>query len=283
MIKIKSYVKLNIAALHRRLARPYGLWLLARLLDTRGQGKVRAIDLRRAACKYMHCHRQTVWRALQKQTDFWLPCNQPGWIRYIGVRELAQLWDIDLERHPVFIDLTELSTLQGLRAALLNTLFAGKARTISQARLGQLIDRVPRSIRHYLDSPALEKQHNIMVREANPPPLDVPLDPDLAKTGHFRGNINGRLRLLKRLPNTYFNPRADTAPFGLVKYSYKGSSLPKGSPRRLYFTKSAAARRAIERLIEGERIFCQLDGKTDAYGRLLWQGWERTFEVTQAC
>jgi len=283
MTKLKSYVELNIEALNRRKARAYTIWLLARALDPQGSGWVLSHHLRQAACKYMNCHRQTVWRALRQRTDFWLPCPDPKWIRYQSVGKLAETWGLILYRHPVYIDPTDFSTLQQLRATLLHTLFAGKPRTISHAKLGDLAHRTRGSVTRYLDSDKIEKHGNVMVCTAKPSPPDDPIDATLAKQGYFRSKINGLHRLLKRLPNTYFYPQAKTAPFGQIKNMQEGSSIPQGSFSRVFFTKSAAQRQAVESLLEGERIFCQQDGKTDAYGRRLWQGWSCTFGATQAC
>lgn len=280
--QVKTYIELNLAALRRRQARPYALWLLARLLDTRGEGRVRERDLYHTALSIMQCSRKTITRALSRDNGLWRECFWPDWIHYASVEQVANAWKTPLQHHPVFIPLETFRTLAKLRQALHNSFFANKPHTISQSTLGTLIDRTRRTVQRYLDTPTIEKHANIATCSIKPPPSADPMPPDLASTGYFRTRLDGQIVVARHLPNTYFCPGAITAPFGQVKNQRGASSLPTGAPRRVFFTKPKAQARAIEQLIDGESIFCLKNDKVRTPMRT-WQQWTCTFGITQSC
>lgn len=233
------------------------------------------------------CHRQTIWRAVRDGMGTLFRAKVRGRLYFRGARQLADMWGIELGEHPVLLSIDKLSSLRRIRQGLVASWCTNRDRTISAAKLGELVGRTPRWARRYLTQPDIEKQPNIMLSAEPPPPFGQAIHPDLARQGYHRTKVNGYWRLAKYLPNTY---RADlvTAPFGIVKYLTASSSMtrgqrPQGALRRVFYHRPKAHPRAVNRLQDGETVFLAQEKLVDFWGRACWHGWTRQWGVVGQC
>lgn len=276
--RVKTYVELSFAALRGRVERPYFVWLLARGLDPSGSGRISLKAVRDFVADRRIATRQTLLRWLgQGDGIFWTRSRTH--LRLKGLLTVALTLDVDLRRHPVYLPIEGFRSLGRFRRALVGSFFGDKKRPMSHSTLGELIGRTPRSVGRYLRG--VPKTPKVMVSDRRPPPFSEPVHPDLAQQGYFRTKVDGQWVLAKRLPNSYYAP-AETAPFGMVKRSYASSSLPEGL-RRCFYRNPKAAARAVEGLLEGERIFVLQEGKRDFWGCEVWTGWSRTLGMVGVC
>ncbi|MEA3406612.1 MAG: hypothetical protein U9R48_00850 [Chloroflexota bacterium] len=290
MLRIKTYPELNVAAVRGRKETPLRIWYLCRHLDVAGEGRVHLSTLRSFVREHDLFSRQTLWRGLQEAHEtFW---RRDGEILYYrSLHKVAEEMGVDLHRHPVNIPLRSFASMGALRAAFVSSLFADKERMIAQETLATLSARHRRTVQRYLKRAKVTRCPNVMIsRRENTRQLSR----EMAEEGYFRGCIEDRWFLCRRLPNTYYWPQATTCAYGLVKHywmprvttsssTHKASnwhptsSTTRGAPRRRYFTKPKAVARATERMWEGERIYEQRKG-TGGQGWRLWRGYMRVGE-----
>lgn len=283
---VKTYVELNIEALRRRMERPLMAWGLSRSLS-KGCPYVTIKRLTRFVETQGLCHRQTIWRAVRDGMGTLFRAKVRGRLYFRGAREVAEIWGVDLTQHPVFLAIDKLSSLKRIRQGLVASFCTNRDRTISAAKLGELVARTPRWARAYLTQPDIEKQPNIMISEQAAPPFGQAIHPDLACRGYHRTRVNGQWRLARYLPNTY---RADfgTAPYGIVGYPTASSSLtrgkrPKGALRRVFYHRPKAQPKAVNRLQDGQTVFLAQGNTKDFWGARIWHGWTRQWGAVGRC
>ena len=293
-VTIKSYPDLSLAVMRRRLEPQYRFWLLARHLDPKGSSRIPIKRLRTFLVQHHLCDRKTLFRALNQPSIFWVKYGR--WLKLRGVLKIADALDVELRSQPVMLPLACFCSLRELRAAFVASYFAGKPRTIAIDTLAILTGRTRRSIIRYLDSSHVKRTRNAMSSVRRP---SRHLHPDLAKEGYFHTKVDGRYRLVKRMPNTY-ETDLETAPRGITRKQTRRTSLsteetpppgdeprsspeggassgPGGSPRRLYYRKQRAANRALQSLSPGETVYTLCPGRQDALGFQLWRGYS-TYE-----
>ncbi len=288
MLHIKTYPELNVAAVRGRVEAPLRIWYLCRHLDAAGEGRIHLSALRAFVREHDLFSRQTLWRGLEEEHEAGRrsgPCDgrksgpcETFWRRdgdtlyYRSLHKVAEALDVPLHHHPVKIPLKSFASMGELRAAFVCSLFADKERMIAQETLAALSERHRRTVQRYLKRAEVERYPNVMIsRRGN----TRQLTPEMAEEGYFRGCIEERWFLCRRLPNTYYWPQATTCAYGLVKhYWYPSSSTTRGAPRRRYFTKPKAVVRATERMWEGERIYERRKG-IGGQGWRLWRGYMR--------
>lgn len=284
--QVKSFVKLNMEAMRRRQERPLMIWMLARALS-RGCPWIHTKEIREFVEAHDLCHRQTVWQAIQDGMGTLFRHEIEGRLHCRGAREIADLWGVELTEHPVFLPIDRLSSLAGIRRAMVVSFVTNKEPMIAVAKFAELVRRTPRWARRYLTQPDIEKQFKVMVSERPPPPFAQAIDPELAGQGYHRAKINGQRRLVKHLPNRY-RGHFVTAPYGIVKHPTAASSLtkgqrPQGDVRRVFYDRPKAQPRAVNRLQDGETVFLAQGETKDCWGRQCWHGWTRRWGVVGRC
>ena len=289
-VMIKSYPDVSLAVMRRRLEPAYRVWLLARYIDAPGRGAIPLKDLRSFAALHGLCTRRTLERALRHPSLFW---HKYGSELYLtGLLKVAELLGVKLRHPPVRIPLVAFASMEDLRAAFVASYMAGKPRTIAIDTLAALTGRSRRTIVRYLRSQHITKSPNVM-RSVRRPSAD--LEPELAEQGYYRGRVNGRPCLVKRMPNTY-ETDLETAPRGMARKerqrpsfssaegpstgeessssSTEGDSSPyPGAPRRLYYSVAKRASRALQSLSPQETIYIECTGRQEASGARLWRGY----------
>jgi len=277
VLRIKTYPELNVAAVRGRKETPLRIWYLCRHLDAAGEGRVDLSTLRVFVREHDLFSRQTLWRGLAGNHEtFW---RRDGEVLYYrSLHKVAESLNVALRHHPVRIPLQTFASMGELRAALLCSLFADKERTIAQETLATLSARHRRTVQRYLKRAKVKRYPNVMISRRD---NTRQLSREMAEEGYFRGCIEDRWFLCRRLPNTYYWPQATTCAYGLVKhYWHPTSSTTRGAPRRRYFTKPKAVARATERMWEGERIYERRKG-TGGQAWRLWRGYLRVGEMVR--
>ena len=287
---IKSYVEISLAVMRRRLEDQYRVWLLARHLDPKGSSRVQIKRLREFVLRHRICTHKTLQRALRDPSIFWIKYG--GWVQLIGVLKVADVLGVELRSQPVMLPLSAFSSMFHLRAVFVASYLSGKPRTIAIDTLSKLTGRSRSAIIRYLKSPHVVKIPNAMSSVRRP---SRHLDPDLARQGYFHTRVNGRWRLVKRMPNTY-ETDLETAPRGMTVKQRRRSSLsteeapspgeathgspeegascdPRGIARRRYYQKQRAAHRALQSLSPDETVYTLCPGRHDDLGFQLWRGW----------
>lgn len=293
-ITIKSYPKLNLAVMRWRRELQYRFWLLARHLDPKGSSRIPIKRLRAFVIKHNICTRKTLFRALNRPSIFWVKYG--GWLKLRGVLKVADALDVEFQSEPVMLPLADFSSMRKLRDAFVASYLTGKPREIAHDTLAVLTGRSRRAVIRYTQSSHIKRKPNAMSSVRRP---SRHLHPDLAKEGYFHTRVDGRYRLVKRMPNTY-ETDLETAPRGITRKQTRRTSLsteetpppgdeprsspgggassgPGGSPRRLYYRKQRAANRALQSLSPGETVYTLCPGRTDALGFQLWRGYS-TYE-----
>lgn len=271
---LKGYAALGLKSIQTRQDRHYWLWLVARSIDTTGGGWVLLRDL----VKSSPFSQQTTRRLLKDKTFFTVSNGERVYLR--GLVALALALDSPRDRLPVA--LPECETIADFRAALVAAWCSGRERTVAQGTLGRLTGRTGRTIRNYARR---AESHKWLQTIPNAVVLDRdasgPVVPELAERGVYRAKIDGTLRLLRRLPNTYAGQLDCGAPGMLAHGSYKdacfstrrattiGEREPQG---RRYFDNVTAYGRALRRLLPGESCYLATD-TTDNRGARVWTGW----------
>ena len=289
-VMIKSYPDLSLAVMRRRLEPEYRIWLLARYIDAPGRGAVWVKDLYSLVARYGLCTRKTVERTLKRTSSFW---HKVGPALYLtGILKVAEFLGVTLGHRPVMIPLVDFGSMETLRAVFVASYMAEGPRTIAIDTLVALTGRSRRTIVRYLRSPHITKSPNVM-RSVRRPSAD--LDPALSDQGYYRGRVNGRPCLVKRMPNTY-ETDLETAPRGMARRERQrpscstaedpspgeecssspteGENSPyPGAPRRLYYSDAKRASRALESLSPQETIYVECTGRQEASGACLWRGY----------
>ena len=287
---LKTYPELSLAVMRRRLEPAYRVWLLARHIDGPGRGAIAVRDLYSFVALHGLFGRRTLARTLKHPSPLW---HVEGSQLYLtGVLKLAEFLGVKLRHPPVRIPLADFGSTETLRAAFVASFMAGKPRTIAIDTLAALTGRSRRTIVRYLHSPHITKSPNVM-RSVRRPSAD--LDPSLADQGYYRGRVNGRPCLVKRMPNTY-ETDLETAPRGMARKERQrpsclsaegpsdgeesgsspteGNSSPyPGAPRRLYYCDAKRASRALQSLSPQETIYVECTGRQAASGARLWRGY----------
>lgn len=265
---VKSYVNLGFAALREHDECSYRLWLLLRHLDTDGRGWVTTTDLAAFVAEHDLWHPQSTWRHLKAGQGRWW-WQWRDMVFYAGLQRTCDRLDAYEYSNPVLIPVEAFRSIGKFRAALLASMFAKKARTISLATLSRLTGRSRRTVASWAKRAKLDITENVMLSDR---PAEGPVDPDLARQGYRRAWIDGEWRLVRRLPNTYHAPDAyvPTA-HGQVKHIAKPCFSTRRAPSRFYFTKPTAVARALRRLTQGEVVYSR--GRRTDDGAVLWRGY----------
>ena len=287
---IKSYPDISLAAMRRRLEPQCRIWLLARHLDPKGSSRVPIKRLRKFVVRHRLCDRRTLFRALRAPSIFYYKYG--GWVQLTGVLKVADVLGVEFRSQPVMLPLASFASMKELRAAFVASYLSGKPRTIAHATLATLCGRTRRTVIRYLESQHVVKTPNAMSSVRKPSPH---LDPALAEQGYFHTRVNGRWRLVKRMPNTY-ETDLETAPRGMTVKQRRRSSFPteeappsgeeslaspeksarldvRGIARRRYFEKQRAAHRALQSLSPDETVYTLCPNRQDDLGFQLWRGW----------
>jgi len=269
MFQVKGYTEIGLAALRSHDEACYRVWLLARYLDTIGNGNVKLADLRAFVEEHALFHPQSLWRAIQKGRGAWWILT-PDHLHLYGLAKMARRLDVHLTEAPVLIPLDRLASIGSFRAALVASLFT-RERTISQAALAAMTGRDLRTIISWIKRSRLTVTKNAMLSER---PSEGPLDPELASQGYCHTVVGHAWRLVKRMPNTYQAPADfEPAPYGLVKHIECSSITTTGAKHRCYFDKPKSLLRALHRLDDEEKIYTPI-GRTSKDGMRLWQGFQ---------
>jgi len=246
---------------------------VARSLDAPGAGWVLKRELERSA----PFSRQTTRKLLHDPTFF----TVAGARVYLkGIVAVVSALDAPRDRLPVL--LPDCQTLQEFRAALVAAWFAGTPRTMAQSTISTLTGKTTRTIRKYsrlAESRGwLKTTPNAVILERS---ASGPVVPELAEMGCYRAKVNGTLRLLRQIPNTYHGTIDTSAPGMLAHDSYKNACFStrratNGDERerqgRRYFDKPTAYARALRRLLPGESCYLA-STDTDSRGMRVWEGW----------
>lgn len=267
---VKTYPELNLAVLRRREEAQFRLWLFARALDTEGAGWVDLVTLRGGWSDELGLHPQTLWRALKAGNGTWWAQTETH-LRLFGLERVCQRLDVNPTRNPVLVPMESLRSMGDFRAYLFAATLTKPRdddQPISLATLCGLTGYTRRTIHAWCKRAGVHVEPTYMVSERPVP--DHP-DPELARQGYRVDTVNGKRRLVRRMPNVY-HTHLETLPRGMVRHLH-ATCLSSRRATRLYVNGAKAGARAIERLAEGETVYTPA-GRTEN-GARVWQRWTR--------
>lgn len=230
----KIHPDLGLAAMRKRLDRPYRVWVLARSLDPLGRGYVELSVI-------MALIEREKVRGLSPQSFnlliksghgvFWKFFRMPDGTRYLQLISLERVClalEVDRLRYsPVPFDYLRARSLRAFRSFIYASIFPSGnefSRPISRRTLEKLTGKKARTQQLYDGYAGVEKIGN-----AQPTGLEWKRGDDIP-AGFTVDYVNGKLGLLKRLPNSY-KTSFEKAPRGMLKHvnrSLCGNPLRKG-------------------------------------------------------
>lgn len=240
------------AALKLHKDREYRVWVLARALDAAGSSGVKIADLQAFIRQeeIRGLSPRTLTKALKRgEGIFWTMDGERLWLR--GMWPVSKALGITRLTHaPALIGCDWAQTLKTFRAACYAARFpAGDnySAPISRKTLSKLTGRTARTQRNYDKAAGVEKKKNYKATGKSWRKGDTNI-PD----GHTVDYVQGKLELLRWMPNSYRAPLLPKAPRGMVyrvNKQMRGDLFRSGEEHskrdKLYYTsdKSAARRR----------------------------------------
>ena len=291
---LKIHPDLALISLRDKRDREYRLWTLARALDSEGSGRVPVDRLTVFASTLRGLSPGTVRRLLDAGDGaFWDRYTKAGkpWIRLRGLAPVCEALGVEKLRHdPVLLPDRSARTLRAWRSAIFATLFGRDFGTpISRRVLEELTGRSPRTQRNYQAAMGkrMQGRQNAAVSGEPWKPAEDPPD------GHFVDYVNGKLVILRRLPNSY-KAKLKRGRRGMTRRVNKTLNARKPvricgtgeqpQSRRLFYTEPSAAQRRLQAKQEGDQFFvaaAELNGrpaKQSRCGAALWSRWTVTDE-----
>jgi len=263
-VDVKLHPELADAASQTGTDRLYRLWVLLRAIDADGRGVVAVSEL----CALVRRHRlrglspASVSRLLQTGEGVWWRVYRHGGQRWVSYRSLGNvcisLGVQRLRHHPVLAPLRFARTLRTFRAACVYGRFAGfkLSSPISRAMLQRLTGVAPRTQRAYAS--ALSDTVDVVGNAALTSQTWAPGDGD-PPDGHFVDYVDGKLRVLRRLPNSYRCALLPTAR-GMLRrvnrrlrgHSVQTAGTGQRNAGRLFYHKPKSAVRREGQRVEGD-------------------------------
>lgn len=204
----KLHTELFDAASQTGTDRLYRLWALLRAIDADGRGVVAISELRGLVRRHRlrGLSPAVVSRLLRDGRGTWWDTYRHNGRRWVAYRSLGNvcvsLGVPKLRRHPVCVPFRYARTLRVFRAVGVYARFAGNklSAPISRATLERLTGVAPRTQRAYAS--ALCETVDVVANAATTSQTWAPGDGDVPD-GHFVDYVDGKLRVVKRLPNSY--------------------------------------------------------------------------------
>ena len=285
----KLHSELFDAASREGTDRLYRLWVLLRAIDADGRGVVPLSELRALVRRQRlrGLSPSTVSRLLRDGRGTWWRVYRHNGQRWVAYRSLGNvcvsLGVQRLRKRPVVAPMRYARTLRVFRAACVYGRFGGDrlSAPISRATLERLTGVAPRTQRAYAS--ALTNTVDVVGNAAVTSQTWAPGDGDVPD-GHFVDYVDGELRVLRRLPNSYRCKLLPTARGMLrrVNRRLRGNSVHSAGTGqrnvgRLFYDKASASVRRGQRAEDGDwwyNLGGDLDGQRVAHwarsGVRLW-------------
>lgn len=288
----KVHVEVALACLRQRRSRQYRVWVLARLADREGSGRLAVADLREALERWrIRGTSPGTLRRLLKAGDglFWTRyVKGEPWLALSGIAAVCSALGVaKLRAAPVLVPIARCATLAEFRGAIVESRQAGSdadgtwSAPISRRVMADVTGYCERTLRNWQAAPgsSLERRSNGVLTSFEWRP-DMKLPP-----GHVVDRVAGNLVVLRRLPNSY-RSGLQRAPRGMIRRVNKllsASSLRIGGREtkreRLFYREVKPAQRRLQEREEGDEFFVQeaeLNGvpvRRSRCGATLWSQW----------